>query len=369
MNTAQRTGAVYRERDIVAGEGMRMAIAHELKPPPNPHGGPLPVTYVLSGVAVVQKRDSLIPRWRTFASVAEAQAYLAAEVQALLQRGFTLVGPREVADEVPHVKVGRDLTIAFDAETRRMIAYFERPDQPPPEGTFATLRACLRRREPRSLHVATEGDWQGLELAQALVPSLEAFIFDWQTAARQARCLVGDIAQILAACPSLTHACVSGGSSLSATRHESLRELHLMGAPLHPSILPALAASDFPVLETLGLSQEDWSHLSTDEVVQVLGAIRAPQLAEVRLSGVSTLEVMDAVGAAAPPWTLIVVDVNFDFVEETLGILERRPALRGKLKLASGALFADEVNQLAAAGVAATADWRGLIPPNVYRSW
>jgi hypothetical protein len=346
-----------------------MAIAYELEPPPNPHGGPLPLTYVLSGDAVVQKRDSLIPRWRTFASVSEAQTYLSAQVQALQQRGFTLAGAREVADEVPHVKVGRDLTIAFDAETRRMTAYFERADQPPPEETLATLHACLRRREPRSLHVATEGAWQRPELAQTLAPSLEAFIFDWQTAARQGHCLVGDIAQILAACPGLTHACVSGGSSLSATRHESLRELHLMGAPLHPSILPALAASDFPALQTLGLSQEDWSHLSIGKVVQVLRALSAPRLAEVCLDGVSTLEVMDAVGAAAPPWTLTVVDVNFDFVEETLGILERRPALRGKLKLASGALFAVEVDQLAAAGVAATADWRGLIPPNVYRSW
>jgi hypothetical protein len=346
-----------------------MAIAYELEPPANPHGGPLPVTYVLSGDAIVQKRDRFIPRWRTFASVAEAQAHLAAEVEALLQRGFTLVGPREVADEVPHVDVGRDLTIAFDAETRRMTAYFEDADAPPSKEMFAALHACLRRREPRSLHVATEGDWQGLELAQTLVPSIEAFIFDWQTAARQARCLVGDIAHILAACPSLTHACVCGGSSFSAIRHESLRELHLMGAPLHPSILPAVAACDFPALETLALSQEDSSHLSVDEVVQVLGAIRAPRLAEVRLDGVSTLEVMDAVGAAAPPWTLIIIDVNFDFVEETLEILERRPALRGKLRLASEVLFGEEVDQLAAAGAVATADWRRLIPPNVYGNW
>jgi len=346
-----------------------MAIAYELEPPPNPHGGPLPVTYVLSGDAVVQKRDSFIPRWRTLASLAEAKAYLAAQVEARLQRGFTLVGPREVADEVPHVEVGRDLTIAFDTETRRMTAHFQDADEPPSEEKFAALHACLRRREPHSLHVATEGDWQGLELAQTLVPSLKAFIFDWQTAPRQARCSVGDVAHILAACPSLTRACVSGASSLSATRHESLRELHFMGAPLHPSILPALAASDFPALETLGLSHEDWRHLSIDEIVQVLGAIKAPQLAEVRLDGVSALEVMDAVGAAAPPWTLTLVDVNFDFVEETLEILERRPALRGKLRLASEVLFGEEVDQLAAAGVAATADWRSLIPPKVYRSW
>lgn len=346
-----------------------MAIAYELEPPPNPHGGPLPVTYVLSGDAVVQKRDRFIPRWRTFASVAEAQAYLAAAVGALQRRGFTLVGPREVADEVPHVKVERDLTIAFDAETRRMTADFEDADEPPSEEMFAALHAWLRRHEPRSLHVATKGDWQGLDLARALVPSLEAFIFDWQTAPGQARCLVGDIADILAACPRLTRTCVSGGSWLSATRHEGLRELHLMGAPLHPSILPALASSDFPALETLGLNQEDWSHLSIDEVVQVLGAIRVPRLAEVRLNGVSTLEVMDAVGAAAPPWTLTVVDGNFDFVEEMLEILERRPALRGKLRLASEVLFGEEVDQLAAAGASATADWRSLIPPDVYRSW
>jgi len=252
-----------------------MAIAYELEPPPNPHGGPLPVTYVLTGDAVVQKRDSFIPRWRTLASLAEAKAYLAAQVEARLQRGFTLVGPREVADEVPHVEVGRDLTIAFDTETRRMTAHFQDADEPPSEEKFAALHACLRRREPHSLHVATEGDWQGLELAQTLVPSLKAFIFDWQTAPRQARCSVGDVAHILAACPSLTRACVSGASSLSATRHESLRELHFMGAPLHPSILPALAASDFPALETLGLSHEDWRHLSIDEIVQVLGAIKA----------------------------------------------------------------------------------------------
>jgi hypothetical protein len=184
-----------------------------------------------------------------------------------------------------------DPTLTFDASRKRMTVEFE---EPPELETLEAISARLRKDEARSLHVMVSLDWDPLapdwddprhvpQLEKVLNPSLETFIFDnpFNSHVRQSYNTLGYICDVLAACPTLQRAFITGCSTMRKTRHEHIRELHLIGEPLDSSINSALAASQFPALERLVLKDL----FRAEELAASLRSIEAPRLSEVYIDG------------------------------------------------------------------------------------
>jgi len=182
---------------------------------------------------------------------------------------------------------------------------------------------------------------------------------------RQSYNTVGDIGDVLAACPNLSRAFITGCSAMRETRHEHLRELYLMGNPLDASVLPGLAASQFPALDKLVLRQE---HFPVADLAESLRSLDAPRLSHVYVDGVHVLELLPIIGTAALPWNLCLRDSNFDEVDELMESLERHDALRsGRLRLGSDGLFDSEIARLRDLGVTIE-DMRDVFLPR-YSNW
>jgi len=156
-------------------------------------------------------------------------------------------------------------TVTFDTSRQQITIELH---ELPTEDAVKKISARLSKDQPRSVHIIVAMDWrdrqrperyhppQVPQIAKALNPSLNAFIFDapYDSIERQSRNSVGDICDVLDTCPNLQRASLNGCSTMRGTRHEHIRELHLMGNPLDPSVVPGLAASQFPALETLASS-------------------------------------------------------------------------------------------------------------------
>jgi hypothetical protein len=318
-----------------------MAVAYVLQPPDrgNGYGTGYPVTFVLSDRTLVTKRG-LIPDWKEFASAEAARAYLDDVIRPYKRAGHILVETRGVEEEIAPERIGPDLTIAVDVATNRMTAVFHKS---PSAEMLDAMAARLCKHEPCCLRIAPEWQWSW-PLAKALVPSLEALIFDYDTISRQSLNTLGDISDVLEACPRLKRAYISGCSTMRKTRHEHLCELRLFGSPLHPSVMTALVASQFPALEKLVLVQEEFQAVN---LAQSLRSIEAPRLSHVYVEGVPVLEFLTAIGTASLPWNLCIIDPCFDDADGLLKVLKEQDALRsGKLRLDSECFFDSEIAQL-----------------------
>jgi len=256
-----------------------MPVAYLLQPPNLDATILFPVTFVLSGRTLVTKEGgTLIPHWREFASAEAARAHLGDVIRAREQVGYILVETREVEEEIAPEKLGSDLTIVFDVARCRMTAVFH---ESPSAETLDTMAARLRKHEPRCLRIMPPfAGWSWSQLAKALLPSLEAFIFDSESIWRFSSNTLGDISDVLEACPKLKRAFICGCSTMRKTRHEHLRELCLLGNPLDPSVMIALVASQLPALEKLVLFQENYKFRATD-LAQSLRSIEAQRLSQV----------------------------------------------------------------------------------------
>jgi hypothetical protein len=347
-----------------------MPVAYLLQPP-DPRTN-FPVTLVLSGRRLV-KKGTLIPTVREYASETEARSHLDGTIRDYERVGYRVAGPDEVEEEIlPEQLWG--LTVAFDVATKRMTMVI---DEEPTAEMLDTIAARLRAYEPRCLHVVAEWllpKWDDPrhvpELEKALDPSLAAFIFDspGHTIARQSYSTLGDISDVLAACPNLNRAFITGRSTMRTTRHESLRELYLLGSPLDPSVLPGLAGSQFPALERLVLEQLEHEYLSAADLAQSLRSMDAPRLSHVYVDGVRLLELLPIIGAAALPWNLCLIERHFDEVDELVEILAQHEALRsGKLRLDLDKLFDSEIAQLRELGVTVE-DMSDVFAPR-YSTW
>lgn len=267
-------------------------------------------------------------------------------------------------------------TLKFDPSHKRMTVEFH---QPPTLETLETISARLRNDGARSLQVVVAIDWSDpqapdwddprhvRQLEKALNPSLETFIFDTpsDTVARQRYNTVGDICDVLAACPKLQRAFITGCSTMRKTRHEHIRELHLIGEPLDSSVISGLAASQFPALERLILEDV----LRAEELAASLRSIEARRLSEVYIDGVPMLEFLTIIGTAALPWNLCIRDPGFDDVDGLFELIEQHNALRsGKLRLDSEKFFDSEIAKLKEIGV--TIENSGyLFNPRAYSDW
>jgi hypothetical protein len=293
--------------------------------------------------------------------------------------------------------------LTFDASHKRMTIEFH---EPPALETLKTIAEHLKKNEARSLHAMVADEWSDpdapdwddprhvSQLEKALPPSLESFIFDMpvETVSRQAYNTVGDFCDVLAACPMLTRAFLTGCSQMRKTRHAHLRELYLMGNPLDPSIISGLAASQFPALEKLVLkgvpgidefheypehtisqypalrSQVDKAVSQMEELAACLRAIEAPGV-EVYIDCEPVLRFLTIIGRAALPCNLCVRHTHFDDVDGLLGVIQQHDALRsGKLRLDSEKFFDSEVAQLKELGVTLE-DSTHLFSPSAYDDW
>jgi hypothetical protein len=261
-------------------------------------------------------------------------------------------------------------TAEFDALRQRITIELR---EPLTEEALEKISARLHKDLPRSVHVSI--DWrdpdrdpdrrQVSQLVKALNPSLNAFIFDTPYDKR----FGADICDVLEACPNLQRAFLDGSSTMRGTRHEHIRELLLMGNQLDASVIPGLAASQFPALETLALLHEKLEGFQPEELAESLRTVEAPRLAQVYITGVPVLEFLTAIGAAPLSWNLCINDFCFDDVEGLFQVLRQNDVLRGgKLRLSAVKLFASEIAQLAELGVVEE-DWGDSFVPNACFQW
>jgi hypothetical protein len=338
-------------------------VAYRLQPPVGDTTILFPVTFVLSDRTLVKKGGSLIPDWKAFTSAEAARAHLDDCIRAHTRAGYTLVETRKAGEEIAPEHIGSDLTVVVDAEEKRITAVFHKS---PTAEILDALAARLRKHGPRCLRVVPPFSdvWSCSRLAKALLPSLEAFIFDSPSISQHPDNTLGDISDVLEACPRLTRACIMGCSTMHMTRHEHLRELHLLGSPLHPSVMMALA---FPALEKLVLHQE-WRDFQAADLAKTLRSIAAPGVRDIHVGGVPVLEFLTAIGKEALPWNLHVTAVCFDDVASLFEVLKQRDALRlGKLRLCADRFFDGEIAQLKEMGVIVEAF--GSSPQTSYSSW
>jgi hypothetical protein len=268
-------------------------------------------------------------------------------------------------------------TLKFDASRRWMTVEFHGP---PTAEALEAISARLREDEPRCVHAMVSIGWKDPQapgwndprhvsrLAKALNPSLEAFIFDVpsDTVERQSYNTLGDISDVLETCPRLQRAFITGCSTMRKTRHDHVRELHLMGNPLHPSVMTGLAGSTFPALERLVVLQEG---LEPANLALCLRSIDAQRLSHVFIHGVPVFRFLPIIGTTPLPWNLCVSDPGLDEVDQLFRVLAEHEALRsGKLQLCSDKLLESEIAQLAELGVEVV-DWRGIYLPLAYTIW
>ena len=143
-----------------------------------------------------------------------------------------------------------------------------------------------------------------------------------------------------------------------------------MGHPLDASVVPGLAASQFPALETLALVQLEG--FQPDELAGSLRTVEAPRLSQVYIEGVPVLQFLTAIGAAPLSSNVCIFDYGFDDVDGLFQVLRENDVLcEGKLRLCSDKFFPGEIAQLAELGVVVE-NWRDFFYPRAhyaYQSW
>jgi predicted DNA-binding WGR domain protein len=211
-------------------------------------------------------------------------------------------------------------TIKFEGE--RCTITFEDEEKVPLSACTGLVRQ-LARKAPRSVQLlcdfASPKQAWTRALQGVVLPSITAFIFDthFQTQTRQGRNSIGDLAAVLAACPHLERLFATGDLQLSPTRHESLRELYLLGDPLSPGLLEGLGGCEFPQLERLGISLASDAHPPDARLLlQALGSLRAP-LRELHLESVDGIEeVLDGLASRGLPPSLKVLTLQGSYGDD-----------------------------------------------------
>lgn len=337
----------------------------------------------LSGKALItgEGADRLV---QSFPSAAAAKEHLD-RVLALRQRdGYTLVEVRETTEEEEDARVDPLAgCVAWDAARGRMTVTFKGPKVPP--GRCAEVVARVEKEAPSSLQLICDPASPGPAFAKALagkaLPSLRAFIFDThsQTVARQRENACGDLADVLAACPSLARVFMTGKVALRPARHEALRELVLIGDPLAPRVLAGLGESAFPALELLAIRlYSDAAPEPESAVAEALRGLDAPNLRVVHVDGLErTADFLDALTSTPlpPSWSTLSIGSRMDEEDELLEALERCVPALGSLE-ALGLPLSDDLSvdaEEAARRLLASVVDRGELPnlfvPHTYEAW
>ncbi|WP_309893599.1 hypothetical protein [Archangium sp.] len=252
-------------------------------------------------------------------------------------------------------------------------------DDTVPLSVCTQLVKRLAREAPRCVQLVCDLASPAHVWARALqgttLPSVKAFIFDTpsQTQTRQGENSIGDLAAVLAACPHLERLFATGDLDLSPTRHESLRELYLLGDPLSPVLFDGLGGCQFPRLERLAISlASDAGPVKSQALRQALRELRAPPR-EVHVKGLDhidqTLEAL-ALQGLPPSWKVLTLDGSWgddDDPEELRTLLQRHASAFGTLEHLG--LPEDlEVDGVPVRTESAP-EQRDLFLPSVYETW
>ncbi|MFK8003116.1 MAG: hypothetical protein AB8H86_26335 [Polyangiales bacterium] len=115
-----------------------------------------------------------------------------------------------------------------------------------------------------------------------------AFDTQWESLSEQQEHSLGDLSLTLASVPKVERMFISGGITTSPLSHANLRELYLLGDPLHASVLDALGRSTLPALQKLVLCVRQEGVAEDDALIlKALRGLDAPALSVVCLYGTS----------------------------------------------------------------------------------
>ena len=338
------------------------------------------LTITLSGEKVVTDQFPE-PVVQTFPSAAAAKEHIDLVLARRKREGYAVTSATEV--EAASLPSPDQLagSVIFDQRDGRAKITFKGDEVP--ATCCAELVARLARDPPRSIEMACDLASPGKAWAAALAgrtfPSVEAFVFDtsFQTVARQARNAIGDVADVLAAFPALTRLFVTGDVALTPTRHEALRQLHLIGDPLERPALQALGACSFPALVTLAITvAHETAPGPHHGVAAALRSLAAPSVQVVHVDGVDVTRFLDALAETALPasWRTLSVRGSIDDEDRLIAVLEKRRGALGTLETLG--LPGDEVSgetmavmRDALPAVQETLRMPELLGPEAYQGW
>lgn len=260
----------------------------------------------------------------------------------------------------------------------RCVITFE-GDAKVPAAVCTALVKRLAREAPRSVQLVCDLASPKQAWARALqgvtLPSVKAFIFDtpFQTQTRQGENSVGDLAAVLAACPHLEHLFATGDLALGPARHESLRELYLLGNPLSPDVFEGLGRCELPRLERLVISlASDAGPLASPPLLQALRTLRAP-VREVHLHGLDRIdEALETLAAPGlpPSWKVLTLEGSWgddDEPEQVRALLQRHASTLGRLEVL--ALPDDVEAEGAPVPTRPAEEYRERFLPGAYAAW
>lgn len=316
-------------------------------------------------------------------TVAEAERHFEWVLGRRRRDRYTLVEVKEIDDGDPLLKADALGDRAkWDAERRRLeITFKDTADR----SFCAAVVDRVVELQPRVLHLLCDPQSPGETFADALLSatldSVEGLILDtyWQTIARQRRNYFGDLAELFEAMPNLQRAYITGAIKASPFAHSRLRELYLLGDPIPDISVMALADSQLPALEVLGLGLAADTEPAEGMSLQVaLTGLAAPKLREVLVDGLGGI--VEYLGAGGIPASL-----RDGGVLALGGEIEDEDALLEALRMHKGALSG--LSKLAlplgeAVSIVGDAEARKLVPavcdsdelgrsmvPDIYLEW
>lgn len=339
----------------------------------------------LHGLFVISGEGSA-RRVQTLDSASDAKEHFERLVMLRKKKGFVLIRTEEFSADQLSAPDALELQ-EFDgkielAEGRWTLTFRGDVDEKISAELASALVARMVAAAPRCVRIVCDFASPRQAWAQALagvqLPSLESFILDthFQSQTRQSANSIGDLAAVLRAGPNLSNLFATGALALSAGTHPSLRALHLLGDPLSRGLLQGLGGSDLPALERLVLSLcSDSGRAEQDALLDALHTLRAPQLRELHLTGLTdVVSFLDRLASRALPPALNVLSVagapfELDDLQRVLAL--RADALR---TLSTLGLETKNNEDLAAArthgpSLCDARPWRDTTLPSAYASW
>lgn len=239
--------------------------------------------------------------------------------------------------------------------------------------------------QPRVLHLLCDPQSPGETFADALLSatldSVEVLILDtyWQTIARQRRNYFGDLAELFEAMPRLQKAFITGAIKASPFAHSRLRELYLLGDPIPDVSVAALADSQLPSLEVLGLTlAADTGPVEAEPLKAALAGLVAPKLREVVVDGLEGIVAFLGAGALPPTLSdggVLILGGEIEDEDALLAALRvHKDALSGLSKLAlplgdAVSIDGDTAARALVPGVVDTDEMNRSMLPDIYLEW
>lgn len=315
-----------------------------------------------------------------FPSVAAATEHLERVISFRKKDGYVLQSTEAVSeDEI--VPALADDKVEVKKENERIAITFHEDAS---RDDCSKLIRQLESDAPRTVQLICDFTCPGVHWEKAIAGrrlcSVTSFIFDthFQTQTRQRENSLGNIAVSLGSLPAVERVFATGKLSLTACKHEGLRELHLLGDPLSKASLKGLAESEFPQLERLVLSlASDAEPVPCRYAISALLELQAPNLREVHIDSLDNVAATLAMlTKAGPPNSLKLLGLSGYVDEDSLLATIRAGTSRLRqlqtLALPLGDELSSEGEETARellANLCDTSEFRRLTLPDAYKDW